>query len=89
MHTYIYNLVNMHLLYNYQNIGDTGYRMTVSVYTHLISLNFVNQVAECWHAAEADHGFTLLSGQTFHFGQSCASQNNLFTTQVVLELRII
>lgn len=77
----------MHLLHYHQNISDP--RLTVSVYTHLISLNFVDQVAECWHAAEADHGFTLLSGQTFHFGQSRASQNNLFTTQVVLELCII
>lgn len=40
-----------------------------SVYTHLISLNFVHQVAECRQAAEADHGLTLLSGETFHFGQ--------------------
>ncbi len=64
-------------------------KLTESVNTHLISLNFVHQVAKCWQSAEADHGLTLLSGQTFHFGQWCASQNNLLTAQEVLELCVI
>lgn len=59
------------------------------VYVHLISLNFVHQVAEFWQAAEADHGFALLTSQTFHFGQRHASQDDLLTTQEVLELYII
>lgn len=79
--------VHEQLLFNYHNISDT--RWTVSANTHLISLNLLHQVAECWQAAEADHGLTLVGGQTLHFGQRHASQNNLLTTQEMLELCII
>lgn len=58
----------------------------MSIYAYLISLNFVYQVAECWQTAESDHGLALLTTQTFHFGQRCPSQDNLFTSQEVLEL---
>lgn len=61
----------------------------VSVSTHLISFNFVHQVAESGQSAEADHGLTLVSSQTLHLGQRRASQNNLLPTQEVLELCII
>lgn len=61
----------------------------MSNYAYLISLNFVHQVAECWQPTESDHGLALLTAQTFHFGQGCASQDNLFTSQEVLELRVI
>lgn len=38
----------------------------MSGYAHLISLNFVHQVAECWQTTESDHCLALLSAQTFH-----------------------
>lgn len=74
-------------MFNYHNIRDSGW--TVFVITHLISLNFRHQVAECRQAAEADHGLALVGGQTLHFGQWLAGQNDLLTTQEVLELYII
>lgn len=61
----------------------------MSNYAHLISLNVVHQVAECWQTAESDHGLALLTAQPFHFGQGHPSQDNLFTSQEVLELRVI
>lgn len=61
----------------------------MSYHAHLVSLNFVHQVAECWQTAEADHGLALLTAQPFHFGQGHPGQDNLFTSQEVLELGVV
>lgn len=61
----------------------------MSYYAHLVSLNFVHQVAERWQTAEADHGLALLTAQPFHFGQGHPGQDDLFTSQEVLELRVV
>ena len=76
--------LNTCVLFYYHNISDT--RPTVSVNAHLVSLNFGHQVFECRQAAEAYHGLALVSGQTLHLGHRHARQNNLLTTQEVLEL---
>lgn len=61
----------------------------MSYSAHLVSLNFVHQVAECWQAAEADHGLALLAAQPFHLGQGHPRQDDLFTSQEVLELGVV
>lgn len=58
----------------------TNYSTHRPTITHLVSLDFFNQVFESWQAAESNHGLTLLSGQTLHLGKWCACQYNLLTT---------
>lgn len=56
---------------------------------HLISFNFGYQVLEGRQAAEADHGLALLRGQTFDLGQRRSCQDDLLSTQEVLELCVV
>lgn len=56
---------------------------------HLVSLHFGHQVLEGGQVAESDHGLALFCGQTLHFGQRRARQDDLLTAQVVLEFCII
>ena len=55
---------------------------------HLVFLHFGHQILEDGRAAEADHGFTLVSGQTLNIGQGHARQHDLLTPQEVLELHV-